>query len=225
MCGRYTQTQELETLQDRFEFEPTDIVLKPRYNAAPGQDLPVVVEEGSRILKLMRWGLVPSWAKEMAIGYKMINARAETLKQKPSFRKSFERRRCLVLADGFYEWRKANGGRSKTPLRFVLKNRKPFALAGLWDTWQKPDGEVLQSFTIITTESNDLIRPVHDRMAVILRREDEDIWLDSNLRDVDKLTSLLTPYASDEMEGYEVSTLVNSPKNDMPECILVGGKE
>lgn len=225
MCGRYTQTQETETLQARFKFEPTDIVLNPRYNLAPGQDAPVVIQEESRVLKLMRWGLVPSWAKETSTGYKMINARAETLTQKPSFKKSFQGRRCLVLADGFYEWRK-NGHQAKTPLRFILKSREPFAFAGLWEVWQGADEtersgrSPLLSFTIITTEANDLIRPIHDRMPVILQPEDEDVWLDPDIKDVNKLVSLLVPYPSDKMMGYEVSPLVNSPKNDTPACIL-----
>ncbi|HWP47038.1 MAG TPA: SOS response-associated peptidase [Candidatus Limnocylindrales bacterium] len=227
MCGRYTQTRETEALQARFKFEPTDIVLHPRYNLAPGQDAPVIVQEESRVLKLMHWGLVPSWAKETSTGYKMINARAETLTQKPSFKKSFQRRRCLVPADGFYEWRK-NGGRAKTPLRFVLKSGDPFAFAGLWDIWQGSDEDategnnrlLLLSFTIITTEANDLIRPIHDRMPVILQPKDEDTWLDPDLKDVNKLASLLVPYPSDKMMGYEVSSLVNSPQNDTPECLL-----
>jgi len=216
-------------LQNRFGFIPQEEIrpgtplLKPRYNLAPGQEAPVVIYEDSKILRLMQWGLVPSWAKEASIGYKMINARAETLTQKPSFKKSFKQRRCLVLADGFYEWRKGTGGRTKIPLRFVLKNREPFAFAGLWDTWQKPDGDLLHSFTIITTESNELIRPIHDRMAVMLRQEDEAKWLDPDLKDVEQLIPLLKPYPSDQMEGYEVSTLVNSPKNDTPECILSRG--
>jgi putative SOS response-associated peptidase YedK len=217
----------MEALQARFKFEPTDIVLPPRYNLAPGQDAPVIIQEKSRVLKLMHWGLVPSWAKETSTGYKMINARAETLTQKPSFKKSFQRRRCLVPADGFYEWRK-NGGRAKTPLRFVLKSGEPFAFAGLWDIWQGSDEDEtegnnrlpLLSFTIITTEANDLIRPIHDRMPVILQPKDEDAWLDPDLKDVNKLVSLLVPYPSDKMMGYEVSSLVNSPKNDTPECLL-----
>ncbi len=153
----------------------------------------------------------------------MINARAETLTQKPSFKNSFKERRCLVLADGFYEWRKTEKKNIKIPMRFVLKSQEPFAFAGLWDAWQKPDGDMLLSFTIITTEANDLMQPIHDRMPVILREKDEDIWLDPDLKDVKKLIPLLTPYPSDMMEGYEVSTLVNSPKNDSPECIKPRG--
>lgn len=223
MCGRYTQTIDLETLRKRFGFDSGEITLEPRYNLAPGQEAPVVVGGGARILKLMRWGLVPYWAKEASIGYKMINARAETLAQKPSFKKSFRERRCLVLADGFYEWRKLNGKRTGIPMRFMLKTREPFAFAGLWDAWKRPEGDILFSFTIITTEANELLQSVHDRMPVVLRPQDEDKWLDTDLKNVDHLVPLLAPYPSDTMEGYEVSTLVNSPKNDVPECILPEG--
>jgi len=223
MCGRYTQTTELEILQNRFGFFASGITLKPRYNLSPGQEAPIVVREDAKILKMMRWGLVPYWAKEASIGYKMINARAETLTQKTSFKKSFKERRCLVLADGFYEWRKTERKGVKIPIRFVLKSREPFAFAGLWDVWQKPDGDKLLSFTIITTEANDLLRSVHDRMPVILHEKDEDKWLDTDLKDVNKLVPLLTPYPSNMVEGYEVSTLVNSPKNDTPECIKPRG--
>jgi len=219
MCGRYTQTTDLETLQGRFGFVASGVTLEPRYNIAPTQEAPVVVREDTRILKMMKWGLVPYWAKDESIGYKMINARAETLTQKPSFKKPFKERRCLVLADGFYEWRKTEKKGFKVPMRFVLKGREPFSFAGLWDVWQKPDGEKLLSFTIITTEANDLMRPIHDRMPVILPKEDEDLWLDPDLKDVNKLVPLLTPYPSDTMDFYEVSTLVNSPENDIPECI------
>ncbi|MCI0526850.1 MAG: SOS response-associated peptidase, partial [Nitrospira sp.] len=182
-----------------------------------------VVQEEARVLKLMKWGLVPSWAKDTSTGYKMINARAETVAQKPSFKKSLKHKRCLVVADSFYEWRKVNGGRTKIPMRFVFKSREPFAFAGLWDTWQNPEGGELRSFTIITTGANAVLQPIHDRMPVILRQQDEDLWLDPDLKDVDKLVPLLIPYSSEEMEGYEVSTLVNSPKNDTPACILEGG--
>jgi putative SOS response-associated peptidase YedK len=219
MCGRYTQTVDLETLKDRFGFVTSEVTLGPRYNIAPTQEAPVVIKEDSRILKMMRWGLVPYWAKDESIGYRMINARAETIAQKPSFKKPFKERRCLVLADGFYEWKKTERKGLKIPMRFVLKSRMPFAFAGLWDVWQKPGGDRLLSFTIITTEANDLMRPIHNRMPVILHRENEELWLDPELKDFNKLASLLTPYPSDMMESYEVAPLVNSPRNDTPECI------
>ncbi len=219
MCGRYTLTSGLTILQRRFGFSAEQIRLEPRYNLAPGQEAPVVICEKNNTFRMMRWGLVPFWAKEASIGYKMINARAETLPQKASFRKPFRERRCLILADGFYEWRKAEGKGKKIPIRFVLPSRKPFAFAGLWDIWKKPDGSLLHTFTIITTQANELLRPVHDRMPVILQPEDEDLWLDPNLKDVTRLTPLLTPYPANALEAYDVSTIVNSPKNDVPECV------
>ncbi len=217
MCGRFSFAG--EDIEERFEVElPKKLGVTPRYNIAPGQDSSVVVSaEGKRLLRSYRWGLIPSWAKEESIGYKMINARAETLAEKPAYRKAFERRRCLVPADGFYEWLKE--GRLKLPVRFVLKSRETFAFAGLWETWKKPSGEDLSSFTIITTHANDMIRPVHERMPVILLRENEDAWLDPDLNDTAKLQKFLAPYPPDQMEAFKVSTLVNSAKNDRPECI------
>ncbi|OGH55936.1 MAG: hypothetical protein A3G34_01935 [Candidatus Lindowbacteria bacterium RIFCSPLOWO2_12_FULL_62_27] len=217
MCGRFSCAG--EDIEERFEVDlPKKLCVTPRYNIAPGQDSPVVVRTGGgKLLRSHKWGLIPSWAKEEAIGYKMINARAETLAEKPAYRKAFERRRCLVPADGFYEWLKE--GRLKLPVRFVLKSRETFAFAGLWETWKKPSGEELLSFTIITTHANDLIKPVHERMPVILLRENEEAWLDPNLKDTAKLQDYLTPYPPDRMEAYKVSTMVNSAKNDRPECI------
>ena len=169
MCGRYTQTLAGPILLSRFRLEETVLDLKPRYNIAPGQEAAVVVREETTTLAAMRWGLVPSWAKEPAIGNRMINARAETITEKPSFKRLIERRRCLVPADGFYEWRREAKG--KVPMRFILKSREPFAFAGLWDRWRNPEGAELRTFTIITTAANELMRPVHDRMPVILARD------------------------------------------------------
>jgi putative SOS response-associated peptidase YedK len=169
----------------------------------------------------MHWGLVPSWAKDTSIGNRMINARAETLTEKRTFKALLGRKRCLVLADGFYEWQKRERG--KLPMRFVLRDQGPFAFAGLWDSWRKPDGNELQSFTIITTGANDLLRRVHERMPVILDRESEEVWLDLDLKDPAKLRPLLKAYPSRDMEAYCVSKLVNSPANDMPECIKAEG--
>lgn len=219
MCGRYSETAYKKELMLRFKCQITEGDFSARYNIAPMSQAPVVVIHDSRNLKSMQWGLVPHWAKESSIGNKMINARAETLAQKPSFKKSFERRRCLIPADGFYEWQKVDGSKTKVPMRIVLKSREPFAFAGLWDTWQKPDGRELQSFTIITTGPNELMRPIHNRMPVILHEKAEDTWLDSDFKDTSKLSELLVPYPMEEMETYEVSPLVNSPRNDMPECI------
>ncbi len=217
MCGRYTQTANPEALMFRFGFSMQDVALKPRYNLAPGQLAPVVVNEDTKTLVMMQWGLVPSWAKEPSIGYKMINARSETLAEKTSFKRLLPSRRCLILADGFYEWAKLKKG--KAPMRFFLKGGEPFAFAGLWDRWKKPDGNELRTYTIITTQANELLKPVHDRMPVILNREDEDKWLDPEWKDAQKLGELLKPFAADQMESHYVSLMVNSPKNDLAQCI------
>jgi putative SOS response-associated peptidase YedK len=174
------------------------------------------VEDAGRALKLFRWGLIASWAKEAAIGYKLINARAETVREKPSFKKIFHTRRCLVVADGFYEW-KLLDAKTKQPTRIVLRTRKPFAMAGLWDSWQGPDAKPLSSFTIITTSANDTMRPIHDRMPVILTPQGEGAWLDPKTP-ADALTALLKPYEG-ALETYTVSKLVNSPRNEVATCI------
>ncbi len=165
----------------------------------------------------MRWGLISSRAKDPAVGNHMINARAETVAEKPSFRDSLKKRRCLILADGFYEWQKQ--GSAKQPVRIVLKNREPFGFAGLWDTWESSDGEKINFCTIITTEANELLKPVHDRMPVILNREAEDVWLDPLVPAPAKLLPLLKPYPSEQMEFYLVSQIVNSPANDSLDCL------
>ena len=222
MCGRITLSTDKDDLQSRWGFiDPIGVLdlIKPRYNIAPSQNSPtLMVKEDRRVLVMMRWGLVPFWAKEPSIGYKMINAKSETLSEKPSFRKPFKEKRCLVLADGFYEWEKTDK-KNKVPYRFVLKNRQPFAFAGLWDVWKTPEGDTLLSFTIITTRANELMERIHDRMPVILHEKDEAKWLDPEFKDTEKLSSLLQPYPSEQMVAYKVSTIVNSPKNDTPSCI------
>ncbi len=191
-------------------------LLKPRFNIAPSQLHPVIViEDDHRVLKMMKWGLVPSWAKDEKIGYKMINARSEGIETKPSFRAAFKRHRCLVPTTGFYEWKKVDAN-TKQPYFIRLKSGGPFSFAGLWEVWG-PDK--LETFTIITTENNELIEPIHTRMPVILHEKDEAVWLDPELRNVDQLKELLKPYPSNEMEMYEVSTIVNSPKNESPDCM------
>lgn len=217
MCGRYTQTGKAEKVLVRFGVGQNTTLFQPRYNIAPGQQAPVMVNDGGRSLKMMQWGLIPSWAKESSIGNRMINARAETLAEKPSFKRLIGKRRCLVLADGFYEWRKE--GKGKVPMRFTLRGGGPFSFAGLWDTWKKPDGGELFSFTIITTSANELLKLIHERMPVILDREGEDGWLNPEFTDTGKLLSLLMPYPAQMMEAYDVSPLVNSPRNDLPQCI------
>ena len=221
MCGRITLTTDKDDLQSRFGYvNPSGDLFTPRYNIAPSQNCPVVtVNEDKRVLIMMRWGLVPFWAKDVKSGYNLINAKAETLKEKASFRTPFKKKRCLVLADGFYEWTHSEKKGAKQPYRFVLKNRQPFAFAGLWDEWSNPEGEKLLTFTIITTTANELMESIHDRMPVILHEKDEGIWLDPQLADTDKLSPVLKPYSSKEMEAYKVSTFVNSPKNNGPKCI------
>jgi putative SOS response-associated peptidase YedK len=220
MCGRYTQTQDLNRLKERFEAVAENLEIFPQYNIAPTQNAPVVIMKNDRPeITLMRWGLVPFWAKDEKIGYKMINARAETLPEKRTFKGLLTRKRCLVPADGFYEWRKEPGKRTKTPLRFTIKKGDPFAFAGLWDRWKSPDGEELETFIIITTSPNSLLAKVHNRMPVLLKKADEEKWLNPDQSDQMTLLDLLGPYPAKEMNGYEVSTQVNSPRNAGPECI------
>lgn len=209
----------MKKLAERFGFEPLSTEFHPRYNIAPGQEVPVVRRSSPKILEFMHWGLIPSWAKDKKIGYKMINARAESLLEKPSFKRPFQRRRCLVPTDGFYEWKKNEGKEGKIPYRITMKNRELFAFAGLWDIWRDPEGSELHSFTIITTEANELLKPIHNRMPVILRPEAEEAWLDIEGMEIASLQKLLKPYASKELLAYPVGKLVNSPRNDSPQCI------
>ena len=217
MCGRFTLTTDLERLETRFDFQAANLSFVPHYNIAPSQSvLTVIADEGGNRAGFLRWGLIPSWAKDSTIGDRMINARAETVAEKPSFRRALQKRRCLVLADGFYEWRKE--GRTKTPMFITLKAREPFAFAGLWETWKPPTGKPVHSCTIITTSPNSLMASIHNRMPVILPRTAESLWLDRTVTDPQALLPLLTPYAAELMEAYAVSPLVNSPRNDTPAC-------
>jgi putative SOS response-associated peptidase YedK len=190
----------------------------PRFNIAPEQfspTIPVIVRHrGGNECRLMHWGLIPHWAADPSIGNRMINARAETLTELPSFKPLVDRRRCIIPADGFYEWRKE--GKRKVPMWVYLKSHKLFALAGLWDVWRKPDGGKVESFTVITIEPNDLIQPIHNRMPVILRPEDEGQWLDASRTPFAKAKSLLKPYPAEVMDAHDVSTIA---KYDGPECI------
>ena len=165
----------------------------------------------------LRWGLIPSWAKDPAIGNRLINARAETVAEKPSFRSAFAKRRCLVVADGFYEWRKT--GKGKVPVYITLRSKRPFGFAGLYEHWKAPDGKEIRTCTIITTDSNELVRPIHDRMPVILPKAVEDRWLDPGEHDRGRLQALLQPYPSEEMDAYDVTTVVNNTRHDAPDCI------
>ncbi len=217
MCGRFSLTADLGELARRFEFDGNLLDLEPNYNVAPTQNVLTVIGGDNRRSGFMRWGLIPHWAKSDSIGSRMINARAETVAQRPAFRDAFRRRRCLVLADGFYEWRRA--GSVKKPMRIVLESGEPFAFAGLWAMWRDSEGNRIPSCTIITTEANDLLRPIHNRMPVILPREMEEFWLDRDVQDTAVLENALTSYPSELMQAYQVSTLVNSARNNGPQVV------
>lgn len=213
MCGRFSIFADPGRLAERFQVDLPPETMRPRYNAAPTQVLPVILNEGDRVIRLLRWGLIPFWAKDPSIGSQMINARAETLAEKPAFRNALKKRRCLVLADGFYEWQKTATG--KAPMRIALASNEPFAFAGLWENWDTPDGGVLRTFTIVTTTPNELIEPIHNRMPVILRPEHESLWLD-NYADQGAWLDVLRPYPADLMIAYPVSKRVNAVGNDDP---------
>jgi len=223
MCGRFTITQLPTDLAEQFDVEIPDSIridFNPRYNLAPTQPVLVVrtgAEGGRRELTWLRWGLIPSWAKDPAIGNRMINARAESLADKPAYRASYRRRRCLVLADGFYEWQRRD--RVKQPYYLRFKSGGVFGLAGLWEHWQSPDGDELESCAIITTDPNALASQIHDRMPVIIPGAGYDRWLDPRTQSPDALAALLKPYPADQMESYPVSTNVNRPANDSAENI------
>ncbi|MBI3159185.1 MAG: SOS response-associated peptidase [Chloroflexi bacterium] len=218
MCGRFTLTVDADTIHDAFPWLEVPGNLTPRYNIAPTQPVAVVPNNGQNRLDAFVWGLIPAWAKDPSIGNKLINARGETLAEKPSFRGAYKRRRCLVLADGFYEWVK-QPGRAKTPHYIQLESKEPFAFAGLWELWHAPDGSEVYSTTIITTEPNEMIGRLHNRMPVILPPAAYEQWLDPAEQTADKLQPLLRPYPAGEMMHYPVSTLVNSPFNDVPEVL------
>lgn len=220
MCGRFTLTVDPGQLQEAFPWVEFPEDIARRYNIAPSQPVAVVPNDGQNRVDFFNWGLIPFWAKDPKIGNRMINARAETIAEKPSFRGSFKYKRCLVLADGFYEWRKEPGTKSKTPMYLHMKNKMPFAFAGLWDNWLSDDGSEIRTFTIITTEPNTLIKEIHNRMPVILLRSTYRDWLKEGENEPELLKSFLRPYPSEEMEAYPVSKQVNSPQNDSPECIL-----
>lgn len=213
MCGRYNLTQ-AEQVAERFQVADAQMTLLPRYNIAPSQSLPVVVRNSPNRLVAMQWGLVPSWSKEPRTSFSTINARAETIATSAVYRGPFKSRRCLVPANGFYEWRKL--GQGKQPYCIQLHGGELFAFAGLYDIWRDQAGHELYSYTIITTTPNDLVAPIHNRMPAILRREDEDAWLDPKA-DQEQLMALLSAYPADEMEAYPVSKALNSPSNEGPE--------
>jgi putative SOS response-associated peptidase YedK len=217
MCGRYTLTADGETVRTAYGLVDPPFDYRPRYNIAPQQDVLVVANgKQGRRAGVMRWGLVPGWADNANEGARMINARSETVTERTAFRDAFERRRCLIPADGFYEWRQAAG--VKIPMRITL-DEKPFAFAGIWERWQKGDTAPLYTCSILTTSPAESIASIHDRMPVILRPEQYDIWLDHGT-DETTLRSLLQPYPGQDLRAYVVSTLVNRVDNDGPDCII-----
>jgi len=220
MCGRFTLTIDPATLQETFGEYIFPASFAPRFNIAPTQPVLAIPNDGKHQADFFIWGLIPSWAKDPVIGNRLINARAETLAEKPSFRGGFKYKRCLILADGFYEWKAQPGTKTKVPHFIHKKDRKPFAFAGLWDNWNSPDGSAVKSCTIITTEPNELMAGLHNRMPVILQPADYEQWLDPSPRTPDSLVPYLKPFPAGEMSAYPVSTLVNSPANERPELVV-----
>jgi putative SOS response-associated peptidase YedK len=220
MCGRFSLALTADQLSLAFPWLDVPAGVEPRYNIAPTQPVATVANNNRKELDFFRWGLVPSWAKDAAIGNRMINARAETLAEKPSFRAAYRRRRCLILADGFYEWQANPLDGAKTPYLVRLESGDPFAFAGLWEIWNASDGSLLLSCTIITTRPNELVAPIHKRMPVILPPEAYDRWLSAEEEPTERLQPLLGPYPAEEMIAYPVSRVVNNPANDIPECVI-----
>lgn len=219
MCGRFVLDADAQTIQIEFNLTTLpEVGVQARYNIAPTQPVMVITNQSPQVATFQRWGLIPSWSKDPSVGSSLINARAETLEEKPSFRASFKRRRCLIPASGFYEWGKGEG-KTKQPYYIYLKDKPVFAFAGLWDVWNSPTGEEIHTCTIITAEPNDLIRPLHHRMAVILDPEDYELWLSPDELPATALKPLLNIYSADEMAYHAVSTLVNNVRNDSPACI------
>jgi putative SOS response-associated peptidase YedK len=220
MCGRYRLGRGREAFKKYFgTAEREDFEWSPRFNIAPTQSVPVIRQDASepkRLLSTMRWGLIPRWSADTSLGAKLINARSETVAEKPSFLACLRERRCLVPADGFYEWKR--NARDRQPYAFTLADESVFAFAGIWDRWRSANGETIESYSILTTTPNAVTSDVHDRMPVMLPREHYDLWLDPGFKDVASLTDLLRPYNADEMKKYPVSTRVNDVNNDDAQC-------
>src|SRR6266700_5259121 len=214
MCGRFTLSTDIKSVAAKFGVPPT-LQASPRYNVAPTQEVVSILSNGSAHMEWLQWGLIPSWAKDESIGSKMINARAETLAEKPSFKRLLRSRRCLILADGFYEWKKE--GKGKVPMFITLKDDEPFAFAGLWDSWRDADGQQIRTCTIITTEANELMAPIHNRMPVILPQQAREEWLDPSIHEEQLLLPLLKSYPAEAMTTRPVSRLVNNPQYDSAE--------
>ncbi len=219
MCGRFALYIDPIALAKKFQTENL-LELSPSYNVAPSQAIPIIRnEQGHRLFAMARWGLIPSWAKEINTGYSTINARAETVSEKPAFRSAFQHRRCLIPADGFFEWQEITGNKTKQPWYISLKSQEPMALAGLWEYWQGRDGSEIESCAIIVTAGNELMQSIHNRMPVILPPETWDIWLDTANTNKQRLQSMLNQYPTEEMAAWPVSTRVNSPRNNGEACV------
>jgi putative SOS response-associated peptidase YedK len=220
MCGRFVLVADPAVIQQAFGLESV-VDFAPRYNIAPTQTVPVITNEQPKTLSMFRWGLIPSWSKEEGIGNQLINARAESVAEKPSFRSAFKRRRCLIPASGFYEWQKSehSGKTVKTPMYIHLKDDPVFAMAGLWEVWHNPRGDVYHTFTIITTDANEFMESIHNRMPVILHKSDYETWLQPDEVPADVLRPLLKPFDAERMTAHEVSKAVNRPTVDTAELI------
>jgi len=216
MCGRFNFLTHKKAIAERFGVKKFEMDLVPRYNIAPTQQVAVIIQDPEPRVVGMRWGLIPFWAKDPKIGNKMINARSETIDTKRVFSHSFKKKRCLIPATGFYEWQKTKDG--KRPMHIRLQSKDPFAFAGIYSHWKAPTETIIMSCSILTTQPNDLLKPIHDRMPVILDVDQEDAWLDSANDDIDALKRMLDPFPSNLMEVYEVSTYVNNARNDGPQC-------
>lgn len=212
MCGRFSFALSDKIIEEHFDIDIEDEEFLPRYNCAPSQNLAVITNEDPKKLNYYKWGLVPFWAKEISIGNKMINAKAETIFEKPAFRNAIKSRRCLVPADSFYEWKQ---NKEKNPYRILMKDESPFAMAGIWEKWNDDEGKSLFTFSIITTEANSMMQELHHRMPVIIEVSNKTKWLISE--STDEINSLMKPVSSDLMKAYPVSKLVNSPVNNKAE--------
>lgn len=220
MCGRFTLTVDASELLEQFPWiNIPQGSLKPRYNIAPTQPVAVLPNDGNQRLDYFIWGLIPSWADDPKIGNRLINARSETLAEKPSFRTAYRRRRCLIFADGFYEWKQLKGEDQKTPFFIFRDGKRPFAFAGLWEIWHDPDGSEVRSCTIITTEPNEVVERLHNRMPVILTEDAYQAWVNPEEVDPSELQGYLKPYPGDDLQAYPVSRAVNNPSSDQPELI------
>ncbi len=221
MCGRFVQKAKPEEIEKEFKIGKLNPkIFEPRYNIAPSRMIPAVLEKGGeRIIEQLKWGLIPSWSKDDSFAAKLINARSETLAEKPSFKNAFKKQRCIIPASGFYEWDKKSKG-AKQPYYFFLKDKEVFGFAGLWEEWtDKESGEITQTCAIITTEANEVLEPIHDRMPVILKEENYSEWLDEREKDTNHLEKFLVPFPAEKMDSYPVSRDVNSPGNNSAELI------